>query len=350
MTLQDVAEHAGVSRAAASMVFRGTGRLSDETRARVRRSMETLGYVYHRGAATLRTNRSGLLGLVLTDVSNPFFSSMTLGFEEVAAAAGFMTMVTNTYDEAARQERVIRTMQEYPVDGLAYAPALGSVAPSMSIPSLAVTRRSSDGSASLVLDEISGGMLAGRHLAGMHGARRFIYLGAPEGAAPGEERIQGLVRALSAFPGAQLVGILHGKTSTQGGIELADRLLSSDISFDAVVCHSDVIAYALLHALRTRGKEPGRVGVIGFDGLPESALFNPTVTSVAVGPEEMGRRAAHWLLAAMEGRVERELPPLKPHLEVRHSCGCLETKTLDLTLRPELPFSGVVDPSSTPRR
>ncbi|MBT2568177.1 LacI family DNA-binding transcriptional regulator [Arthrobacter sp. ISL-85] len=336
MTLQDVAEHAGVSRAAASMVVRGTGRLSDGTRKRVRQSMETLGYVYHRGAATLRTNRSGLLGLVLTDISNPFFSSMALGFEEVAAAAGFMTMVTSTYDEADRQDRVVQTMREYPVDGLAYAPSLGSIAPSMSVPTLAITRRSQDGSPSLRLEEVKGGFLAADHMATVHGARKFVYLGGPEGAVPGEERVEGVKQALSGFAGAQLVGVLRGKTSAQGGIELADRLLSTNLSFDAVLCHSDVIAYALLHALRT--EQPGRdpVGVIGFDGLPESALFNPAVTSVAVGPEEMGRRAAQWLLDALDGNVQSPLAPMEPHLEVRGSCGCAETETLDVIGRSQL--------------
>lgn len=285
--------------------------------------MEALGYIYHRGAATLRTNRSGLLGLVLTDVSNPFFSSMTLGFEEAAAAAGFMTMVTNTYDEAERQEKVIRIMREYPVDGLAYAPALGSEPPSVGVPALAITRRSEDGSPSLVLDEIEGGKLAADHLARVHGARRFVYLGGPEGAVPAQERVEGLRLAVSSIPGAELVRVMPGKTSTQSGIDLAIRLLSDGVSFDAVICHSDVIAYSLLHELRVH--EPGRrrpVGVIGFDGLPESAVFNPTVTSVAVGPEAMGRRAAQWLIDALSGEANTVVPPLKPHLEVRASCGC----------------------------
>ncbi|MDQ0693317.1 LacI family DNA-binding transcriptional regulator [Arthrobacter sp. W4I7] len=338
MTLQDVAEHAGVSRAAASMVLRETGRLSEETRIRVRQSMESLGYIYHRGAATLRTNRSGLLGLVLTDISNPFFSSMALGFEEVAAAAGFMTMVTSTYDEAGRQERVLRTMREYPVDGLAYAPALGSAAPSVSVPTLAITRRSQDGSPSLRLEEVKAGFLAADHLARVHHARRFVYLGGPEGAVPGQERVEGLQQALSAFPGAELIAVLRGKTSAQGGIDLANRLLSTNISFDAVLCHSDVIAYALLHALRTQeaGRKP--VGVIGFDGLPESALFNPAVTSVAVGPEEMGRRAAQWLLDALDGNIQSPLAPIEPHLQVRGSCGCAETETLDVRSASQLAF------------
>lgn len=330
MTLQDVAAHAGVSRAAASMVVRDAGRLSEETRKRVRQSMETLGYVYHRGAATLRTNRSGLLGLVLTDISNPFFSSMALGFEEVAAAAGFMTMVTSTYDEARRQEQVLGTMREYPVDALAYAPALNSKAPSASVPTLAITRRSQDGSPSLRLEEVKAGFLAADHMTTVHGARRFVYLGGPEGAVPGEERVEGLEQALSAFPDAELSAVFRGKTSAQGGIELADRLLSTNISYDAVLCHSDVIAYALLHALRTQaaGREP--VGVIGFDGLPESALFNPAVTSVAVGPEEMGRRAAQWLLDALDGNIQSPLAPIEPHLQVRESCGCAEVESLDV--------------------
>jgi LacI family transcriptional regulator len=234
-----------------------------------------------------------------------------------------MTMVTNTYDEAERQENVIRIMREYPVDGLAYAPALGSEPPSVGIPALAITRRSEDGSPSLVLDEIEGGKLAADHLARVHGARRFVYLGGPEGAVPAQERVEGLNLALSEIPGAKLVRVMPGQTSTQSGMELAVRLLSDGVAFDAVICHSDVIAYSLLHELRLH--QPQRkvpVGVIGFDGLPESAVFNPTVTSVAVGPEAMGRQAAQWLIDALTGGGKEAIPPLRPHLEVRASCGC----------------------------
>jgi len=325
VTLQEVAEHAGVSRATASMVLRNTGRLSQETRDRVRQSMSELGYVYHRGAATLRTRRSGILGLLITDVSNPFFSSMTLGFEEAAATGGYMTMVTNTLDDAARQSRLAQAMLEYPVDALAYTPVIEgplAVRPEeLPIPVLAVTRRPPDQTPYLTVDDVAAGRLAAEHLVSFHTYRRLVYLGGPKGARPRDDRISGARQAIrGSRTRAELVGEFSGLVSVDEGIRLWGELMASGLSFDAVLCHSDLIAYSVLAALRATGRSD--VGVIGFDGLAQSKVFFPPVTSVAVGPTRLGSEAAAWLLRSIEGlEVERRIE-LPPHLEVRNSCGC----------------------------
>lgn len=323
VTLREVAEHAGVSRATASMVLRNTGRLSQETRDRVRRSMSELGYVYHRGAATLRTRRSGILGLLITDITNPFFSAMTLGFEEAAAAQGYMTMVTNTFDDAERQMRLTQAMLEHPVDALAYTPVMD--APSalkldeLPIPVLAVTRRPVDDTPYLTADDVTGGRLAAAHLVSFHDYRRLVYLGGPKGARPREDRIAGVREAIHDV-GAELVGEFSGLVSIDEGIRLGRDLLDSGLRFDAVLCHSDLIAYSVLAALRTAGRS--EVGVIGFDGLAQSKVFSPPVTSVAVGPTRLGSEAADWLVHSIEGHeVDRRIE-MTPHLEIRNSCGC----------------------------
>lgn len=289
--------------------------------------MQELGYVYHRGAATLRTNQSGLLGLLLTDVSNPFFSAMTLGFEEVASESGFMTMVTNTFDEPARQKRLVRAMLEYPVDGFAYTPAVGGeeslvLSAGMDVPILAITRKSLTDVPSLVPDDIQGGALAAEHLVEVHSVRRLVYLGGPEKAGPRHDRIAGVERALARYPGAALIREFPGETSIRSGMSLASQLLGSGIRFDAVICHSDVIAFALLHALGNRDLAENFVSVVGFDGLPESQVFSPSVTSVAVGPEALGGRAATWVLSRLQGGAPVDIGPMPMHLEVRASCGC----------------------------
>lgn len=309
------------------MVLRGTGRLSVDTRERVRKSMEALGYVYHRGAATLRTNRSGILGLLLTDVSNPFFSAMTLGFEDAASKAGFMTILTNTFDQTERQNRLVRAMLEYPVDGFAYTPSVGSedlklFSESISVPVVAVTRQTANGIPYLVPDDMQGGATAAEHLVKVHGARRLVYLGGPERASTRSNRVRGVETALKGHEGTKLVQALPGETSVQGGIQLANALLSSEIEFDAVVCHSDVIAYSLLHTLQKYEYKRRRVSVIGFDGLPESEVFTPSVTSVAVGPEKIGVRAAEWILAELQGTPSVDISPMEMALEIRQSCGC----------------------------
>ena len=326
VTLKDVADNAGVSRATASLVVRHTGRLSEETRARVWASIAQLGYVYHRGAANLRTRRSGLIGLLTLDVGNPFFAPMTRAFDVAVGEQGYLTMTANTLDDPDRELRLARAMLEYPVDALAYVPvddtSLESVFSAAGIPVLAITRRSHIAAVPyLGPDGILGGRMAADHLLGRHGYRRLAYVGGPAGVSVRAERIAGVQAAVAAYPGAALVWEAAGPTDMATAIDLAARLLGSGVEFDAVVCHSDIVAYAVLAALRG---EPGRppVGVIGFDGLPESAVFWPPVTSVSVGPDVLGRLAAGWLVAAIAGRPDDGIAPLTPHLEIRASCGC----------------------------
>jgi LacI family transcriptional regulator len=326
ITLQDVAAHAGVSRATASMVVRDAGRISPATRQRVRESMIALGYVYHRGAATLRTRRSGIIGLIITDVSNPFFAAMTLGFDQAAGEGGYLTMMTDTFDDPERQARLAQFMLEHPIDALAYTPVvtadLAYRLENFPVPLLAVTRRSSAGAPYLGPDDVVGGRLAAEHLVVDHGYRRIVYLGGPRGAGPREDRLEGIRSVLAQNPGAAMVAEIYGTTNVEGGVQLARELQASGVDYDAVICHSDVVAYALIAALRGPNGERPTSGVMGFDNLPESDVFWPSVTSIGVGPQDMGRQAAQWLLNALDGTEARTEVRLRPELHIRRSCGC----------------------------
>src|SRR5439155_942765 len=128
VTLLDVARDAGVSRATASLVLRGSELVADETRERVLASMRKLGYVYHRGAASLRTQRSNTVGLIVPDVTNPFFAEMTVGIEERLDQAQHVVLLGNTAETLNKQERLLAMMQEYRADGVLLCPATGTSA------------------------------------------------------------------------------------------------------------------------------------------------------------------------------------------------------------------------------
>ena len=123
VTLLEVARDAGVSRATASLVLRGSDLVADETRERVLASMRKLGYVYHRGAASLRTQRSNTVGLIVPDVTNPFFAEMTVGVEERLDQAQHVVLLGNTAETLNKQERLLAMMQEYRADGVLLCPA-----------------------------------------------------------------------------------------------------------------------------------------------------------------------------------------------------------------------------------
>jgi LacI family transcriptional regulator len=124
VTLTDVATDAGVSRATASLVLRGSPLVADQTRDRVLVSMHKLGYVYNRAAASLRTHQSHTIGLVVTDITNPFFAQMTVGSEAHLEAASYAALLANTSETLSRQDRLLETMHGYGVDGILLCPAM----------------------------------------------------------------------------------------------------------------------------------------------------------------------------------------------------------------------------------
>jgi LacI family transcriptional regulator len=287
--------------------------------------MDELGYVYHRGAATLRTQKSSVVGFLVTDVSNPFFSGMAMGFERTLWDAGYLTVLTNSFDDSDRFDEAARTMFEYPVDALVYVPVAGA---DMSFTtsdasSLAVTREPGSDTPFLGPDDRLGGRLAASHLLEFHERRRLIYLGGPEWAGPRSRRLEGVRDAVAAHAGTELVKQLPGPTSIKSGTALSEELLTSGIGFDAVVCHSDVIAFALCHALRRRRiPVPKGVSVVGFDGLDQAGVFEPPITTVSVGPARIGRLAAEWVINSIDGDQPEQRQVLPPSLQLGASCGC----------------------------
>ncbi|PSK99789.1 LacI family transcriptional regulator [Haloactinopolyspora alba] len=330
ITLADVAAHAGVSRAAASLVLRGTGRISDQTRDRVLESMRELGYVYHRGAASLRHHRTQTVGLLLPDLSNPFNAEFTNGLESVLTEAGVVTLMVNTFERPQRQARLLEALLERQVDSVVVVPAYGTE-------ELPLQRMQATGVACVLavrdlgvpdvpfvgVDNIRGGQIAGQHLLD-HGCRRLAFLGGLPNLGPRQDRFDGLRRAVASSEEAHLVADVPGPMTALSGQELAEHLLSVEPFPDGVLCHHDQTAFGLMRALRKTGHDVshGGIRVIGFDDVAEAALWEPPLTSVSASGTQLGRNVADVLLKGTDdpkGPGSRQL--LGPSLVVRESCG-----------------------------
>ena len=302
VTLADVAARAGVSRATASLVLRQEGRVSPETRKRVQAALAEVGYVYNRGAASLRERRSGMVGLLVTDLANPFFAEMAVGFEEALADQASFTLIANTFDDADRQHTLLRSMVEHGVDAVAVVPVETSAGPvdiqSSGVPALAVTRRPSHGPY-LGPDDDLAGRLAARHLLEL-GVRTVAYLGGPAHGSVRAVRVAAVRDELAAV-GARIVHDLPGRTSLDTGMQLADQWLALSGEVDAVIGHSDVVVLGIAAAMRIKGLDPSAIPMVGFDGLSLGVMAAPGLTTVTVGPGELGRQAARSTLALAGG-------------------------------------------------
>ena len=127
-TILDIAREAGVSKSTVSLVLQGSGLIRPETAGKVRKAIEDVGYVYNRGAANLRKAHSNVIGMVINDLTNPFFAELAVGMERVFQSAGVVPFIANTAENPVRQEEVLKSMMEQGVAGLIVSPARGTSA------------------------------------------------------------------------------------------------------------------------------------------------------------------------------------------------------------------------------
>jgi LacI family transcriptional regulator len=331
VTLADVAAHAGVSRATASLVLRDTGSLTEDTRNRVRASMNELGYVYHRGAASLRASRTQSIGVIVSDISNGFTAELTVGLEEALAAAGVVALIANTLESTDRQELLVRSMLERQVDGLLIIPAIGTtraMAERLSTVGVPVVIASRDiavpGLSYVGIDNVTGGSCAAEHLL-THTNGPVAFLGGFTELGPRQDRVAGIKRALATASDAWLEVDIPGPPNGSWGLETARRLLDDGSLPPTIICLNDQVAFGVYRALReARPEGPSPVRVVSFDDVAEAALWEPPLTTIAASGHEVGVRCADILLGRIEapdGPTVRTL--ITPTIVVRESCGCL---------------------------
>jgi LacI family transcriptional regulator len=334
VTIVDVARRAGVSKSTVSLVVSGSSLVADATRERVTRAMSALGYIYHRGAATLRGAQSSILGMVINDLSNPFFVELAIGIERVCQSGSYVPFVANTSENPLRQSQVIRSMREHGVAGLVLSPAIGSSVSELNalidgLPVVLAMRRMPGLRASLVTPENrAGARAAAEHLIGL-GHRRIAFVGGTRTSVR-YERLSGYRDALEeAGLTVDPALVIDSLPSYAGGESSAPRLLNLADPPTAALCFNDVVAIGLMRALSGLGRKVGvDFAVIGFDDIDEARHMRPALTSVAVGGQSLGERAAHLLMrqiAAGGNDLETQLGPAT--LVVRRSCGAHASNT-----------------------
>ena len=202
VTLTDVAKDAGVSRATASMVLNDSPLIAQATKERVRESFSRLGYVYDRAAASLRKNQSLAVGLVITQLSNPYFAEFVEGIQSELDDRGMDVLLGISAEDRARQRRVLVSMSERRVDGVVVIPAHQSEPADFAglhMPIVMLARRVKGFDTDYVGgDNYAGSVAATNHLLVAHGARRPAFIGGHVYSSAREERLGGFLSAVGS--------------------------------------------------------------------------------------------------------------------------------------------------------
>ncbi|WP_337061269.1 LacI family DNA-binding transcriptional regulator [Kineococcus sp. G2] len=318
----DVAALAGVSPGTASKALNGTGQLRAETRERVRRAAEQLGFTPDSLGRGLSSGRSYTVGLITTDSFGRFSIPVMLGAENTLGAGEMVVLLCDSRDDPLREQHHLRTLLARRVDGIIVTGRRTEPRPPIAAPGhvpvvYAFTPSQDPADTSLVVDQAGGAAAAVRHVLDL-GRQRVAHVTGPA------DHHAAVVRreAAAAEAGGHLVAEpMHGDWSERWGRLAADLLLRRHPDVDAITCGSDQIARGVCDGLRDAGRRvPEDVAVVGFDDWDVIALASrPPLTTVALGLEAMGRRAGELLLDAVAGRTSPGTSVLPTRLVVRES-------------------------------
>jgi DNA-binding LacI/PurR family transcriptional regulator len=327
-TMQEIAQIAGVSVTTVSHVLSGKRPVNPHTAERTLAVIRHLGYVPAAAARKLKSGRSGLLGLVVPDLTLSYFASIAKGVETAADAADCGVIVcSSSYSPRARGARYLDLLRDGTVDGLVYAPSghsmdqqIGNLARDFAIVAVDEELLDFDGVSSVTSDNLQGGRALGQHLAEL-GHRRAVVIAGPTEFGSTAERVAGV---RESFPNAL---VLHGEFSEESGARLVGDAMRSSLEFSCVVAGNDDIALGAIRQLRRDGIDvPRDVSVVGFDDVAAAALVD--LTTVRQPVLELGARAAQLLLAELsdQDRVAT-LERLPVELVIRGSSGPVAAAT-----------------------
>ena len=314
-TISDVAALAGVSAMTVSRVLNNSGYVSAVTRARVERAIAEVGYVPNALARQLRSKRTKTLALIVSDISNPFFTTIARGVEDAASARGFAVMFCNTDESEKEEARYLRLLIERQVDGVLLVPARSPrtslrLLRTHKMPLVVLDRRVSARHVDSVrCDSEAGAHALTRHLVEL-GHRRIAVLTGRRTVSTSIDRVAGCRRALEEA-GLTLDdalvrygGFNFGDLNVADGHRMAEEVLASTQDPPtAIFAANNFIAFGAIRALRELGlRVPEDISIVAFDDLPSEWVSDPFLTVAAQPAYEIGRRAATVLLDRIAGR------------------------------------------------
>ncbi len=319
-TIRDVAALAGVSPITVSRVVNNTGYVSAETRERVEEAIRLSGYVPNTLARSFRWKQTGMLALLLTDITNPFWTTVARGVEDAASAAGLNLILCNTDENVAKQDRYLAALAQKQVDGVLLVPAGEGREPirflqRQQVPVVVLDRALPEALADVVrCDSEEGAYRLARLLLDL-GHRRIALLNGPADVSTACDRLAGYRRALwEAGLGPEQEIVYHGSFTVASGHEMACRVLALPLRPTACFAANNFIAIGALKALNEAGVAvPREMSLVGFDDLPPALVVDAFLTAAVQPAYEMGRQATSLLLARLSGqapaaRVEIVLP------------------------------------------
>jgi len=323
VTARDVARVAGVSVSTVSRALAKPDEVAPHTRAKVLEAARGMGYRPNLAARGLVTGRTGTIGLIIPDLENPFFASVTKGVQDRARASGYSVIIADSDEDPSQEVELARSVSKQ-VEGLVMcsprAPTSVITELALECPLVLINRECGD-IPTVKIDNLEGVRQAMVHLRAL-GHRTIAWVGGPVMSWSNTERVAALHAVTAQQPDTELIDLGSFQPYVSGGVAAADLVIASGAT--AVLAYNDLVAFGLLKRFRQRGvRVPEGISVVGVDNTPMSALTAPALTSVGIPLVNCGRAGVDMLLSLVR---EPSVSPTHHHnlsfqLFVRDSTG-----------------------------
>jgi LacI family transcriptional regulator len=311
-TVNDVARNAGVSPITVSRVINNSGYISQTTRDKVEKAIKELGYVPNSLARGLRSKKTNTLALIVTDITNPYFTLMARGVEDVAGASGYTVIYCNTDESMSKEEKYANILAQRQVDGVLLVPAGGNAntvkfLQANGVVVVVLDRRVLEVETDFVCsDSKTGANRLVKLLIGLKHQRIAMITG-PKNVSTSFERVSGYEQALTEAGLRKNVQVYYGAFNQKSGYELTKQAMQRSPAPTAILGANNFIMIGIIKALNDLGLNvPDDVSVVGFDDLPESMLVRPFLTVAAQPAYKMGEMAANLLLKRISSELSED--------------------------------------------
>ena len=302
-SIREVAKRAGVSPATVSRVINGTARVDEEKRERVEKAIEETGFRPNELARALYRKSSKMIGVIVPDIENPFFSELAKAIEEEAYEQEYRILLCNSDDQEEKELANLQMLTQLQADGVILMTNTGKKGQSyeaFSMPVVLVDRRLDEMGQTGVIeaDHYAGGKLAAEHLIAC-GCRRITCIRGPQELSSGKKRYEGY-REICRLHGMK-ERCVDSTYNYEDGARAAEEVLRCYPDTDGIIACNDMTAVSVYKVLRKRGyRVPEDIQLIGFDGVKFGRFLTPELTTVAQPIAEMGKCAVQMILNTVQ--------------------------------------------------
>lgn len=329
ITIKDIAQEAGVSTATVSKVLnKKDHHISTATVDRIMKIVKDHNYIPNGLASSMVTKKTKTLGLLIPDITNPFFPEIARGVEDKANEESYSVIYCNTDDDLIKEEKCLSMLIEKMVDAIIIVPSAVRTIDyhclkNISIPIIFVDRDLDiqDFTAKVLVNNYEGSYKAVTYLINQ-GYKNIAFITGPSSTKTSQQRLEGYKKALEDHNvGYDHQYVLEGSFKREWGKKAIDQLIQNKVYFDAVYCGDDMIAIGAMKALKDKGyKIPEDIGIMGYDNIYISEVVEPSLSTVRQPNYDMGAQAVSIALDAIEDKkIHGKVTILETDLMIRKS-------------------------------